>query len=53
MFFLDDDGSGMHVPHDRGRGVLKLDGADRVEGTTLSLDDVRQQVRGALGREAR
>ncbi len=53
VFFLDDDGSGMHVPHDRGRSVLKLDGADRVEGTTLTLDDVRQQVRGALGQGAR
>ena len=53
VFFLDDDGSGMHVPHDRGRGVLKLDGADRIEGTTLTLDDVRQQVRGAVGQEAR
>ena len=53
VFFLDDDGSGMHVPHDRGRGVLKLTEADRVEGTTLTLDAVRQQVRGALGREAR
>src|SRR5688572_7032613 len=53
VFFLDDDGSGMHVPHDRGRGVLKLDGADRIEGTTLTLDDVRQLVRGAVGQEAR
>ena len=53
VFFLDDDGTGMHVPHDRGRGVLKLTGDDRVEGSTLSLDEVRQQVRGAVGREAR
>jgi len=53
VFFLDDDGSGMHVPHDRGRGVLKLTEADRVEGTTLTLDDVRKQVRDAVGQEAR
>ena len=53
VFFLDDDGSGGHVPHDRGRGVLKLDGSDRVEGTPLTLDDVRQQVRSALGQGAR
>ena len=33
VFFLDDDGSGGHVPHDRGHGVLKLDGSDRVEGS--------------------
>ena len=53
VFFLDDDGSGGHVPHDRGRGVLKLTGSDQVEGSTLTLDDVRQQVRGALGQGAR
>jgi hypothetical protein len=53
VFFLDDDGTGMHVPHDRGRGVLKLAQTDRVEGTALSLDDVRQQVRGALGQRGR
>ena len=53
VFFLDDDGKGMHVPHDRGRGVLLLNGADRVEGTSLTLDDVRQQVRGAVGGGAR
>ena len=53
VFFLDDDGSGMHVPHDRGRGMLMLTDADRVEGTTLTLNGIRQQVSGALGREAR
>jgi hypothetical protein len=53
VFFLDDDGTGTNVPHDRGRGVLKLTGADRVEDSTLTLDDVRQQVRGALGQGAR
>ena len=50
VFFLDDDGSsGMHVPHDRGRGVLKLLETDRLENSSLTLDDVRRQVRGALG----
>jgi len=53
VFFLDDDGRGMHMPHDRGRGVLKLTAADSVEGTTLTLDRVRQQVRSGLGQEAR
>jgi hypothetical protein len=47
VFFLDaDDGSGVHALHDRGRGVLKLNG-DRVANSDLSLEDVRQQVRGA------
>ena len=53
VFFLDDDGSGGNVPHDRGHGVMKLTGADRVEDTTLTLADIRQQVRGALGQGAR
>jgi hypothetical protein len=53
VFFLDDDGSGMHVPHGRGHGILKLTEAGRVEGTTLTLDDIRQQVRAALGQGAR
>jgi hypothetical protein len=52
VFFLDDDGNGNgnHIPHDRGRGVLKLTEADRVEGTTLTLDAVREQIREGLGR---
>ena len=53
VFFLDDDGSGMRVPHDRGRGVLKLAPTDQVEGTSLTLDDIRRQVRAALGQGGR
>ncbi len=53
VFFLDDGGSGIHVPHDRGRGVLKLTGADQVEGTPISLEEVRQQVRRELGQGAK
>jgi len=53
VFFLDDDRNGSHVPHDRGRGVLKLDPTDQVEGSTLTLDQVRRQVRGAVGQGAR
>ena len=54
VFFLDDEAGGTtHVPHDRGRGVLKLTEAGQVEGTTLTLDAVRQQVRDALGQGAR
>lgn len=48
VFFLDEEAGGVHVPHDRGRGVLKLTDADQVEGTTLTLDAVRQQVRDGL-----
>jgi hypothetical protein len=47
VFFLDATASGEHVPHGRGLGVaMKLNG-DRVANENLSLDDVRQQVRGA------
>ena len=46
VFFLDAGNNG-HTPHDRGRGIMKLNAADRVDGSNLSLDDVRQQVRGA------
>ena len=49
VFFLDADARGGHTPNGRGRGIIKLDDADRVEGATLSLNDLRQQVRGALG----
>lgn len=52
VFFLDDAGGGTHIPHDRGRGVLKLTDADRVEGTTVTLEDIRRQVREGAGRGA-
>jgi hypothetical protein len=47
VFFLEPADAGEHRPHQRGRGILKLNSANRVEGDNLSLDDVRQQVRGA------
>jgi hypothetical protein len=49
VFFLDQTAGGGHVPHGRGLGVaLKLNG-DRLADSTLTVDDVRQQVRGAQG----
>src|SRR5687768_578668 len=47
VFFLD-AGAREHTPHGRGRGIMKLTDSNRVDGTTLTLDEVRQQVRGAL-----
>jgi hypothetical protein len=44
VFFLDRAGNG-HVLHGRGSGVLKVDEADRVRGTDLTVDDVRRSVR--------
>ena len=54
MFFLDSTSNG-NRPHDRGRGIMKLDESDHVDGSALSLDEVRQQVQGApnQGRGAR
>ena len=47
IFFLEASGN-RHTPYGRGRGIMKLTGGDQVDGTTMSLDDVRQQVLGAL-----
>jgi len=45
VFFLDAERAGVHPPHDRGRGVLKLSAGDRVEGSAITLDTIRRQVR--------
>jgi hypothetical protein len=49
VFFLDDAPGGEKKPHQRGRGILKLSPTDRIEGSTATLDSVRQQVRAAQG----
>jgi hypothetical protein len=46
VFFLDSNGNG-HVPHGRGKGILKLDDDDRVQGSTVTLEHVKNTVRGA------
>jgi Mrp family chromosome partitioning ATPase len=55
VLFLDADGRGGHIPHRRGLGILKVDAGNRVEGSSVTLDDVRQAVRGvqAQGRGGR
>ena len=52
VFFLDADGNG-NVPHGRGRGILKLDDDDRVEGSDITLDQVKTAVRGANAKGGR
>jgi len=47
VLLLDRLEAGTYVPHDRGRGILKLDERDRVHGTDMTLDDVRASVRAA------
>ena len=45
-FFLYRAPGGSLVPRDRGLGIAKLNASDRVEGTDMTLDDIRQAVRG-------
>lgn len=42
--FLDRVDDGSFVPHDRGFGVMKLDPANRVEDSNLTLEDIRLAV---------
>ena len=48
VFFLETGNGGALLPHDRGRGILKLSQEDRVENSAVTLADLRQQVRAAL-----
>ena len=52
VFFLDPDGDG-NVPHGRGRGILTLDDGDRVKGSALTLEQVKNAVRGANSKGGR
>jgi hypothetical protein len=44
VFFLDETSSGLHVPHLKGMGIMKLDANDRIQGGSLRLEEVRRQV---------
>lgn len=46
VFFLDKGAAGTRVPHLRGQGILKLDDAGLVKGSSLSVDDIRRSARG-------
>ena len=48
VFFLKRKARGRFVPHLRGQGLLKLDGSNRVPGSSLTLDEIRREV--AAGR---
>jgi hypothetical protein len=45
VWFLRESRPGVHVPHDRGWSILKLDRSNRIQGTNLSLEDVKRSVR--------
>jgi hypothetical protein len=50
VLFLTSAPDGRQVPYRRGRGLLELTADDRVEGTGLTLADIRAAVRAAAGR---
>lgn len=47
VIFLRQNSRGAFVPHGRGQGILKLDSADHVRGSHLTLSDVRNAVQRA------
>jgi hypothetical protein len=49
VFFLDAtvSSAGAHKPHGRGLGVLRLDRSNHVEGTPVTLQDVKAAIRAA------
>jgi len=54
VFFLDPGPTGLHLPHQRGRGILKVSQTERIEGSaSTTLSDVRQQVMAALAEGGR
>jgi hypothetical protein len=48
VFFLDAGSGQALVPHGRGRGILKISTGERIENSSVSLTDLRQQIRDAL-----
>jgi hypothetical protein len=48
VFYLERSARGRIVPHLRGQGVIKLDTADRVPGSSLTLETIRRET--AAGR---
>lgn len=51
VFYLERNRAGQFVPHLRGQGVLKLDRADRVAGSTLTLDIIRREAAASAVRQ--
>jgi hypothetical protein len=50
VFFLTRGPGGAFRPHLRGLGLLKLDAANRVPGSSLTLDIIRREVAAATNR---
>ena len=50
VFYLQHNRRGGLVPHRRGLGLQKLDSAGRVNGTSVTLDQIRRDVRAGASR---
>ena len=50
-FFLKRNPRRTFVPHLRGQGLLKLDGSNRVPGSSLTLDVIRREVAAGRARQ--
>jgi hypothetical protein len=51
VFYLIHNRRGVFVPHLRGLGLQKVDGSGRIRGTSVTLDQVRRDVRAGAGRQ--
>ena len=49
VFYLTHSRRGTLVPHLRGLGLQKIDQAGRIRGSSVTLDQVRREVRAAAG----
>ena len=49
-FFIRQNRRGRFIPHLRGQGLLKLDQANRVPGSSLTLDRIRREVAAGKAR---
>lgn len=50
VFYLERSPRGRIVPHLRGQGVIKLDAAGRVPGSSLTLDVIRRETAAGVAR---
>ena len=51
IFYLERNRRGGLVPHRRGLGLQKLDSANRVRGSSVTLDQVRRDIRAGASRQ--
>jgi hypothetical protein len=49
VFFLTQNKQGKYVPHLRGQGILKLEPDNRVKGSSLDLNTIRQMAASVAG----